>query len=188
MTPLFKSPGVPLFRAPNLPSHCIDDCCGELPCPQCDTFTSVVISNLTNSCTPCQNLEGTYVLRTLGGSWLANCSFFLVPPGWYQTGTACSGIYVSPFVGSAANPAITLVLTRSGPQIVCTIYLTVVYTNNLFVPSFESRHQSIFQATVDECEDLTSATFNLIDSNELGFGSLPGDVCGMNSATISLVI
>jgi len=160
------------------------NCCGATgECPECDTFISVVISGIGNACATCQTLAGTYVVRDYGDPW-TNCAVYnnyLDALGEPQ----CDGFYVTG-VGQPNAPGIFVRLSEVGGQVVCEIFLAVFYTDALGSPTTQSQHTSVFTATVDTCADLVGATFTLTDSYETGWGATPGDLCGMNSATVTL--
>jgi hypothetical protein len=157
-------------------------CCGGV-CPECDTFTSVVISDLT-SCTGCTDIEGTYVVRDIGDPWLVTCSVNIVA---LSSGTTCSGVIVTG-AGQPGSPRIIVTLSSVGGSVKCDIDFVVKYTDSVGAPTFQSEYITRFSATVATCADLVGAVFTFVSSTETGFGTLPGDVCGMESATVTLAV
>jgi hypothetical protein len=162
------------------------DCgCGcNGPCPACDTFISVVISGIGNSCTTCQGLAGTYVVRAYGGGW-TNCSVNINALDAFGQ-PACSGIFVTG-AGAPGSSRIIVNLYQIGSNVKCDIILIVKYTDSVGVPTMRSEYTTTFSATVANCAALVGATFSFVSGVETsGFGATPGDHCGMNSATVTL--
>lgn len=160
-------------------------CCSATPgaCPECDTFTSVVIDTVGNACSACQSLEGTYVVRTTGDPWIVSCFIYI---NALSPGTSCGGTIIGDF-GAPNDPGILVTLFAVGSNVKCRIDVKVAYTDGVGAPTFQSLYQSTFEATVANCAALVGATFTFIGGVESVYlGTGVGDLCDMNSATVTL--
>mgnify|MGYP007100053349 CR=1 FL=1 len=172
-------------------------CCNTFACDDCDAVTYFSISGLTDpsGCTGgCTKYEGTYVFRTIG-SQISDCAWQCLLAsencGLDDSPQIYIGVLPTIIGGCGGTGIYATVFFASDPGgVKITLQIELHYQLKYFTApvTYDSRrYLYTFEGVFAACSDAIGATLALTGTSaSFCAGGDPGDLCGVNSAIVSL--